>query len=185
MILELAHAIWKNGFNLSVVGTLVFLFLKLKKVKKKIRQFIKWLPEDESELRELIINLKYLFERMGLEWQTADTLKKNSPISATKNDSLSPGRSTINTYAHHVIKFIRSRWRKMSNINKALLVPLLSAIALFVKQAFGYEIPNDYVNIGADVILAIITVIGMFMNPKKKKTEETTHDFITPIEPRL
>lgn len=73
----------------------------------------------------------------------------------------------------------------MSNINKALLVPLLSAISLFVKQAFGYEIPNEYVNIGADVILALITVIGLFMNPKKKKTEEVSNDFITPIEPRL
>ena len=60
----------------------------------------------------------------------------------------------------------------MGSINKKILLPLLSAIALFVKQAFGYEIPGEWLNVAADVILYIIMLIGIFIKPKTEKEVE-------------
>ena len=60
------------------------------------------------------------------------------------------------------------RWLNMKKINKALLLPLLSAIALFVKEAFGYNISDELVNTAADIILYLIMFAGLFIHPKKK-----------------
>ncbi|MDQ0062396.1 hypothetical protein J2T14_004596 [Paenibacillus harenae] len=57
----------------------------------------------------------------------------------------------------------------MSNINKGILIPLLSAIALFVKEAFGYEISTELIDMSANIILYLIMAAGLFMNFKKKK----------------
>ena len=60
------------------------------------------------------------------------------------------------------------------NINKAILAPLIAAIALFVKQAFGYEIPEEWQDASINLVLFIIMGIGLFMHPKKQITEENT-----------
>lgn len=74
----------------------------------------------------------------------------------------------------------------MTKINKALLLPLLAAIALFVKQVWGFPIEDEYIDLAAEVIMYIVMIVGIFMNPKKKKKEKTNdNDFITPIEPRI
>lgn len=66
----------------------------------------------------------------------------------------------------------------MRSINKAILVPLLAAIATFIKQAFGYEVPDEWINTGADIVLFLLMVVGLFISPKKsepKKKETTDH----------
>lgn len=60
----------------------------------------------------------------------------------------------------------------MKNINKGILLPLLSAIALFVKEAFGYEIPGEYIDMAANIILYAIFFVGIFIKPKKEKSNE-------------
>lgn len=52
-------------------------------------------------------------------------------------------------------------------MNKAIIVPILSAVALIVKKACGYEIGSDEINILADGVLAAIAFVGILMNPKK------------------
>lgn len=53
-------------------------------------------------------------------------------------------------------------------LNKAILIPLLTAIIEFVKQSTGYEIPfGDNVDAASDVILWAITAAGIFIHPKK------------------
>jgi len=60
----------------------------------------------------------------------------------------------------------------MSNINKGILLPLLSAIALFVKSVWGYEIGDEQINMYADLILYVIMFIGIFIKPKKDNMPE-------------
>lgn len=56
---------------------------------------------------------------------------------------------------------------KLRNINKAILLPLLAALATFIKQAFGYEISDELLNTIADLSLFLIMIIGLFITPKK------------------
>ena len=60
------------------------------------------------------------------------------------------------------------------NINKAMLAPLIAAIALFVKQVFGYEIPEEWQDASINLVLFIIMGIGLFMHPKKPVKEVAT-----------
>ena len=50
--------------------------------------------------------------------------------------------------------------------NKALLVPILTGVALIVKQVFKVDIPDLAVDIAADLIMGGISLAGMFMHPK-------------------
>ena len=57
-------------------------------------------------------------------------------------------------------------------INKAILVPLLAAIAAFAKDSFGYTVPSEYIDTAANVILFVVTMVGLFMQPRKAKEVE-------------
>lgn len=61
---------------------------------------------------------------------------------------------------------------KLRNINKAILLPLLAAIATFLKQAFGVEVPDETLNMIADVSLFIVMIIGLFVKPTKSDKHE-------------
>ena len=56
-------------------------------------------------------------------------------------------------------------------LNKLILVPLLAAIADFVKNLTGYELSNDNIDLAANVILGLVTIGGVWMN-RHKKTKE-------------
>ena len=59
-------------------------------------------------------------------------------------------------------------------INKIILLPLLTAIATFIKQGFGYEIADEHIDMAANIILFGVTVAGIFIHPKKKTETETS-----------
>ena len=61
----------------------------------------------------------------------------------------------------------------MKNINKKILVPIITAIALLVKYTIGYEIPDVAVDLAADLIMGAITLTGIFMNPNNTETGGT------------
>ncbi|CAH1205551.1 hypothetical protein PAECIP111893_02369 [Paenibacillus plantiphilus] len=63
---------------------------------------------------------------------------------------------------------------KLRNINKAILLPLLAAIAAFIKQSFGYEISDELLNTIADISLFIVMIIGLFIKPTKPKDESSS-----------
>jgi uncharacterized membrane protein len=60
----------------------------------------------------------------------------------------------------------------MKQVNKAILVPVLSATALLVKYVIGYEIPDAAVDLASDLIMGIIGLVGIFMNPKKQEVPQ-------------
>jgi len=57
---------------------------------------------------------------------------------------------------------------KLKNLNKALLLPILAAIATLVKELYGYEIPGQYIDLTATFIVWAVSFIGLFLHPKKK-----------------
>lgn len=54
-------------------------------------------------------------------------------------------------------------------MNKKLLLPVVSLILLATKMYTGYEFTDQNVDQIVDGVLALITLFGHFMEPKKKK----------------
>lgn len=57
-------------------------------------------------------------------------------------------------------------------INKAILAPFIAALALFIKQAFGYEISGDMQDAAVNIALFAVMGAGLFMHPKKVEKEQ-------------
>ena len=53
-------------------------------------------------------------------------------------------------------------------INKAIIIPIVALIALIIKAVFGVELGTEALDVIADGILGIITLVGILTHPKKK-----------------
>jgi hypothetical protein len=65
-----------------------------------------------------------------------------------------------------------SRRRRTMPINKAIIVPILTTVALLIKLATGYQIPQEAVDSAVDILLQLISLAGIFMHPAQ--TQEVT-----------
>lgn len=120
-----------------------------------------------QRLNDIETKLNMLLEEKGITWAAHD-LRNELKVGAKKRNILSRCLQGMRWRVVIAIKFTQLLGGKLMQMNKAILIPLLSAIALFVKQAFNYDLPSEYVNIGADIILFAITILGTFLHPKKK-----------------
>lgn len=67
----------------------------------------------------------------------------------------------------------------LSRINKAMLVPIISAVLLIVKASFKLDFNEaEWVDRIVEAVLAGIALIGVFMIPKKKSSEDDDIDNI-------
>lgn len=57
-------------------------------------------------------------------------------------------------------------------INRAIIVPIVAGIALILKLLFGLELDQHAQDVLADAVLALITLIGVFVHPKKKTIKD-------------
>jgi hypothetical protein len=53
-------------------------------------------------------------------------------------------------------------------MNKQLILPIVAFAALAIKHATGYEMAQAEINTITDAALAVITIAGFFMAPRKK-----------------
>jgi uncharacterized membrane protein len=53
-------------------------------------------------------------------------------------------------------------------INRAIIVPIIAGIALILKLLTGVELDQHAQDIFTDCVLAVVTLIGVCMHPKKK-----------------
>lgn len=62
-------------------------------------------------------------------------------------------------------------------LNKTWLVGLIGYVAYFVKQATGMDVPDQMVNMVADIVLLLAAIIPMVVNMfNHKKVEEVPKD---------
>jgi hypothetical protein len=66
LILEISHAIMRNGLSLSALGTAIFVLLKQKKVKRKLKKLIPMLFDEDSEVKEYVNNQIKIMENQRL-----------------------------------------------------------------------------------------------------------------------
>jgi len=127
-LLETLYAIYRNGFSLSALGAVVYVLAKQRKVKKRLRQFIPWLLEDDSEVKPYIenqklimANQKLIMERMGIECADTSTNYLRSETSQVKKQR---GQSqlliTMFSIARSVGKLMKYGGKKMKNYLRKL-----------------------------------------------------------------
>lgn len=126
------------------------------------------------------IHIEQMVEKLcakeGIEWG-APISDARQQVSATRSAPFSSWHSIMLSLVQHAKKYIQLRRDHMSNINRGILLPLLSAIALFVKQVWGFEINDEQINMYADIALYLIMFIGLFMKPRKEKQKNVELDF--------
>ncbi|ANY67321.1 hypothetical protein BBD42_13180 [Paenibacillus sp. BIHB 4019] len=181
-IIHASEAFFRYGLSPTAVVMSLFALLKMRAVKKRLRRYIPWLIDDDSPVREyvqnqreIMQNQKLMMERMGLEW-SASTSQINSADSAPKKKRLSSLLSMV-IYPALLVKRYITYWRSRNmKLNKNILIPLLSAIALFIKEAFGYTIPDEWIDMAANIVLYGVMFAGLFINHKKPaaKAEDDT-----------
>lgn len=157
-----------NGFSFPVVIIVLLGLLKIRSVQKAILERLPFYHEKKSRIEQKI---DLLLEKEGLIW-TAPTLPQSSEVIVKRRRTLSLWHSAALSLVRSAKQFIHWRLKTMSKINKAILIPFLSAIAIFVKQVFGYEVSDEQVDMIADVVLFAIMMSGLFMNPKKKEDND-------------
>lgn len=161
----------------TIIGIAIFVIDKLQ--KRFIANYLRKLFNlaNTSEVKQYVENqrrieskIDLLLKEQNLQWD-ARNLTNGLSHGVRKNNPLSALFAMAFMLVKRAAAYIRYRGERMK-LNKAILIPLLSAIALFVKQAFGYEFPSEYINIGSDIILFVVTVLGTFIQPKKEGTKK-------------
>lgn len=67
-------------------------------------------------------------------------------------------------------------------LNKAILIPVLAALATLIKEMYGYEIGSEYVDLAATGIIWLIGTAGIFMHPHKKEERALDNELANTFE---
>lgn len=166
---------WGKPVTASSIAVLVLILID-KFGRRLITSQVKRLfhIQDKSEFKQYVENqrriekkINAIMQKEGIEWSGDLEIDTNGATNSSKSlPSSWETRCTARTARKS------EPWRKNMTINKSILLPLLSAIALFVKQAFGYEISDENVDMAANGILLVVTIAGLFMHPKKEKKDD-------------
>lgn len=57
-------------------------------------------------------------------------------------------------------------------MSKALLIPIIALVALVIKQFTQFELSQVEIDLIAEGLLAAITLVGIFMHPRKEETKD-------------
>lgn len=144
-ILELKDSIDKHGLRLGVVFTLYAIYRKEKRNNRLDRRDI-----------DLFHNDFVIMKALGVEKEWRGQLKISSDTDLMSLKRLLQSLTIIR------------RIKKMGTINKQILIPLISCVALIVKYATGYTFPQQGIDMASDIILAIVNLIGILMHPVKQ-----------------
>jgi hypothetical protein len=173
-ILELAHAIWKNGLSLGTVGTLIYVALKQRKIRSSLKRYFPFLFSDEKEVREYVANQHLIMEnqrRMMTAMGVEPACPENAVISRTSSGSTRARKAFfLLSWAEslHVraavargmsSTTISNQWRKIHMkkwIKPDSLTAFGAVIIAAVNRYFGFEIDP------ANLIAAAVLLIGYF-----------------------
>jgi len=173
-IYELRH----KPLGFIVLAALVFIVDRFgrKFITSQVKRLFR--VDDKSDFHHYVQNqrrieskLDAIMRKEGISW-SAHTLPPDSRDTVTKRGRPFSQSSVVLSHVRAAKQYINWRLKRMSNINKGILLPLLSAIALFVKSVWGYEIGDEQINMYADLILYVIMFIGIFIKPKKDNMPE-------------
>jgi len=213
LIIELGHAAWKNGVNLSLIGTVLYLLLRHRKVKAKLKRHFPWMFANDSEVADyvtnqkvIIHNLKRLMEREGMEWNVP-TLKQSA--NSAIEDKASYIHSTVASLAAQgaarrgIWSYTNSNMRRKKNMREylkklgrtkfqALIGSLIiNGVSAYLFLSGTLDIDGTLntwmpiINLTVGTISTWVYIIVEGGIDKANAGKEQPDDFETPIEPRL
>lgn len=164
ILAELKDNIDKHGIRWGLVLTLYAIYRKERRNYRLDQRDI----FHNAYFAAILANQRVIMDKLGVGAECADI------SNLTKSPLAHHGAGGFifywaeNSIAQYAKRFMISNMRRMnelSNINKAMLLPLISTLLLIIKSATGYEVPIPNADLPVDCILSVGTIIGYFMHP--------------------
>lgn len=181
-LVETLYALYRNGFSVTAIGAVAYVLLRQRRVKKRLKQYIPWLFEDESEVKgyiqnqhTIMENQKLIMERMGIECHVP-MLKKSSKDSAQKSVQRSPWHWTTLSTARDVGKYTHWRGKIMKKFkSRKFIIAVVGAILIVLNDGLDLGIDSNTVLAFAG-LLATWIVGEAAVDAKRAGKEDTPGD---------
>lgn len=160
---EVLTALIKHGWSLTTIGIALTALLRVNGVRKIILRRLPKRFRHEDRLERIERKIDAIATHTGVpDWKNSGA-SKTLIIGPTNSERSLPSLRTV------ISQVNRLRRRETMKLNKAILLPIASSIAGFIKESTGYEITQDYLDLGVNFILfVVIPIVGYFMHPRKK-----------------
>lgn len=178
LILDTIGIIIKNGWSLSTAAGLTILFFRQRRMRNKLRKYLPFLFQEDSEVKQYIQNQHAIMEnqRRIMEHMGVVPWAASSNGTSVKQSKRRIGStfSLVALYpAHIVVRCIvylisKGRMKKMK-LDKVWIAGLLGYVAYFVKQFTGFEVPDEMIDKSAELVLLVVMIIAMIRNMTKSK----------------
>jgi hypothetical protein len=182
----------RNGLSLSALGTAIFVLLKQKKVKRKLKKLIPMLFDEESEVKEyvnnqvkIMENQRLMMEHLGVKgWDahSVNTSRLPKTTNLKRKNLLSSlvvlfrarttGAFTIQTVRSNHSK-IREEYIPMKNnlLSRKFLLAVGTSVLIALNDALGWGFNQDTITSVVTVVVGWIAVEGATDLIKKKPPE--------------
>lgn len=159
---------WGKPIKASSIAVLVLLLID-KFGRRLITSQVKRLfhIQDKSEFKQYVANqqriekkINAIMEKEGIAWSGEGETDTNL---AMNSSTLSRSYSV----RKHVVRIVKKymRWMKM-NLSRIQIASFIVTASGFVKQATGYEFPNEYVDLASFIIWALFAAWGIYHSKK-------------------
>ncbi|MFK4167253.1 N-acetylmuramoyl-L-alanine amidase [Paenibacillus lautus] len=116
LLIGLFEAIFRHGWSLSTAGAIVFLLLKQKKMKKRLKKYLPFMFSEDSEVavyigNQLVImkNIELIMKEMNIESWHANDLNEEAKSLAKKPRTYSPLSLETTTTVQNVENYTERR----------------------------------------------------------------------------
>lgn len=163
LIIEMAHTVWKNGFSLTALGTAVYVLLKQRAVKKRLRRFIPWLLADDSETKHYVANqariemkVDLLLQERGIEWNviTIDGEQRyylkdsRSRLLSSPKNTIAPSTDKSTNWRRKIMNKFKSR---------KFILAVVGAVLIILNDGLDLGVDSDTVIAFAGLLAVWIT----------------------------
>jgi uncharacterized membrane protein len=185
LLLEMSHTVWKNGLTLSALGTALYVLLKQRKVKKRLRKFLPWILDDDSEIKEYVQNQKIIMEQLNLLLQERgivwDAKRLGMKDYTTNGKTSSTSRWVAFFYAHFAglrMKFNTKRGMRRMNKFKSrkFWLTVVTALLVIANDGLQLNLPSEAIMTVAGVVISYIVGESYIDGKKVNPVEEHSFD---------
>jgi hypothetical protein len=185
LLLEMSHTVWKNGLTLSALGTALYVLLKQRKVKKRLRKFVPWILDDDNEIKEYVQNQKRieqkvdaLLQERGIVYCAKESGTKAYPTSGKTSFTL----PWVEKYSAHIVKrFINFNTKRgMRRMNKfrsrKFVLAVVAAILVVLNDGLELGVDSNTVMSFAAIVVGYIFAEAHVDGKKVNPVEEHSFD---------